>query len=110
MPLGGGALGLNVWVENNELLFYIGSPDAHVENVAALHIGKRGLKLRDFLVQLVGTFGLMIGHTTLPGGNKRTVHRTKVTCASICQQVSLAWIEHPLETGKQELFKYKETG
>ena len=24
MPLGGGDIGLNVWVENNELLFYIG--------------------------------------------------------------------------------------
>ena len=32
MPLSGGNLGLNVWVEGDDLLFYIGSPDSRLEN------------------------------------------------------------------------------
>lgn len=32
MPLAGGVLGLNVWVENNDLLFLMGSPDCMDEN------------------------------------------------------------------------------
>ncbi len=32
MPLGGGDVGLNVWVENNEILFYIGQSGTLDEN------------------------------------------------------------------------------
>ena len=32
MPLAGGNLGLNVWVENNDVLFYIGHPDSRIED------------------------------------------------------------------------------
>jgi hypothetical protein len=32
MPVGGGDIGLNVWVENNELLFYIGRSGTFDEN------------------------------------------------------------------------------
>jgi len=44
MPLGGGALGLNVWVENGELRFYIGSPDTHTEEGLLVKLGRIRLK------------------------------------------------------------------
>ncbi|MHC4982140.1 MAG: DUF5703 domain-containing protein [Planctomycetota bacterium] len=46
MPLGGGSIGLNVWVEDGELLFYISSPDAIDENSALLKLGR--VRLRFF--------------------------------------------------------------
>ena len=58
MPLGGGVFGLNVWVEDNELFFYIGSPDAHVENGFLVKLGrvriatKPAIFLRDFRQEL----------------------------------------------------------
>lgn len=45
MPLGGGKLGLNVWVEGDELLFYIGSNDAIDENLSILKLGRVRVKL-----------------------------------------------------------------
>lgn len=33
MPVGGGNLGLNVWAENDEVLFYIGSTDSLDEHL-----------------------------------------------------------------------------
>lgn len=45
MPLGGGKLGLNVWVEDDELLFYIGSNDAIDENLSILKLGRVRVKL-----------------------------------------------------------------
>ena len=36
MPIGNGDIGLNVWVENNELLFYMGRAGCRDENGALL--------------------------------------------------------------------------
>jgi hypothetical protein len=40
MPVGGGDLGVNVWVENNELLFYIGRAGCRDENGSLLKPGR----------------------------------------------------------------------
>lgn len=40
MPLNGGNLGLNVWAENDDLLFYIGSPDSRVEDEKLVKLGR----------------------------------------------------------------------
>jgi len=40
MPLVGGNMGCNVWVENNDLLFYFSSPGARGENGALLKFGR----------------------------------------------------------------------
>jgi hypothetical protein len=40
MPCGGGSIGLNVWVENNELLLYISKSDAFEENNALNKLGR----------------------------------------------------------------------
>ena len=45
MPLGGGAIGLNVWTAEGEIFFEIGSPDAIDENGALLKLGRIRLKL-----------------------------------------------------------------
>jgi hypothetical protein len=40
MPCGGGSIGLNVWVENNELLLYISKSDAFEENNGLYKFGR----------------------------------------------------------------------
>jgi hypothetical protein len=40
MPLAGGNLGLNVWVEGDDLLFYLGSPDSRVEDEKLVKLGR----------------------------------------------------------------------
>jgi hypothetical protein len=45
MPVGGGDIGLNVWVENNELLFYIARSGTFDENNEFLKLGRVRLKL-----------------------------------------------------------------
>ncbi|GAH13865.1 unnamed protein product, partial [marine sediment metagenome] len=40
MPVGGGDIGLNVWVENNELLFYIARSGTFDENNEFLKLGR----------------------------------------------------------------------
>lgn len=40
MPLVGGNMGCNIWVENNDLLFYFSSPGARDENGALLKFGR----------------------------------------------------------------------
>jgi hypothetical protein len=45
MPVGGGDIGLNVWVENNELLFYVGRSGTFDENNHMLKLGRVRLKL-----------------------------------------------------------------
>jgi len=71
MPVGGGDVGLNVWVENGELLFYIGKDAAFDENNQLLKLGRvrvrmapnpfepkasfrQVLKLRQGYVEIVG--------------------------------------------------------
>jgi hypothetical protein len=45
MPLSGGALGLNVWVEGGDLLFYIGHPDSRIEDGKLVKLGRVRLTL-----------------------------------------------------------------
>ena len=45
MPCGGGDIGLNVWVENNELLFYAGKSDAFDENNGLDKFGRVRVKI-----------------------------------------------------------------
>ena len=45
MPCGGGDIGLNVWVENNELFFYISQSGTFDENNALLKLGRVRVKL-----------------------------------------------------------------
>ncbi len=40
MPCGGGSIGLNVWVENNDLLIYISKSDAFEENNTLNKLGR----------------------------------------------------------------------
>ena len=45
MPCGGGDIGLNVWVENGEVLFYLSKSGTFDENNAMLKLGRVRLKL-----------------------------------------------------------------
>ncbi|MEQ8472874.1 MAG: DUF5703 domain-containing protein [Marinoscillum sp.] len=45
MPLGGGDIGLNVWMENDEVLFYISRSGTFDENNALLKLGRVRLNL-----------------------------------------------------------------
>jgi hypothetical protein len=45
MPCGGGDIGLNVWVENGELYFYISRSGTFDENNTFLKLGRVGVKL-----------------------------------------------------------------
>nr|WP_288809018.1 DUF5703 domain-containing protein [uncultured Sphingobacterium sp.] len=45
MPVGGGDIGLNVWVENGELLLYLGKTGAFDENNTLLKLGRLRLHL-----------------------------------------------------------------
>ena len=45
MPLGGGDIGLNVWTENNQILFYISRSGAFDENNSLLKLGRVRLTL-----------------------------------------------------------------
>ncbi len=45
MPLGGGNIGLNVWTENNEILFYIARSGTFDENNSLLKLGRVRLTL-----------------------------------------------------------------
>ena len=71
MPVGGGDVGLNVWVENNELLFYVGRSGTFDENNHMLKLGRvrisfepgpfsenatfrQELKLRQGYIEIIG--------------------------------------------------------
>jgi hypothetical protein len=45
MPLGGGDIGCNVWVENNDIIFYIGRSGTFDENNSMLKLGRVRLSL-----------------------------------------------------------------
>lgn len=45
MPCGGGSIGLNVWVENDELLMYISKSDAFEDNNGLNKMGRMRVKL-----------------------------------------------------------------
>jgi hypothetical protein len=48
MPVGGGDVGLNVWVESGELLFYIGRSETFEENNHMLKLGDSGERFPAF--------------------------------------------------------------
>ncbi len=56
MPVGGGDIGLNVWMENDELLFYIGRSGTFDENNHMLKLGRVRLKLSPNPFSREGTF------------------------------------------------------
>ena len=45
MPVAGGGLGLNIWVEGDDLLFYIGHPDSRIEDGKLVKLGRVRLSL-----------------------------------------------------------------
>ncbi|MEJ2614332.1 MAG: DUF5703 domain-containing protein [Ignavibacteriaceae bacterium] len=45
MPCGGGSIGLNVWVENDELLMYISKSDAFDENNGLDKLGRMRIRI-----------------------------------------------------------------
>lgn len=45
MPCGGGSIGLNIWVENNEILFYISKSDAFDDNNGLNKLGRVRVEL-----------------------------------------------------------------
>lgn len=47
MPCGGGETGLNVWTENNDILFYLSRSSCFDENNALLKLGRVRLSLPD---------------------------------------------------------------
>lgn len=72
MPCGGGDIGLNVWVENGDLLFYLSRSGAFDESNAMLKLGRVRLTLssdpfngNDFTQELK----LHEGHVVVSGGN-----------------------------------------
>ena len=74
MPCGGGDIGLNVWVENGDVLFYLSRSGTFDENNQVLKLGRVRLKLSshpfngaDFKQEL----HLQDGDVTISGGNTR---------------------------------------
>lgn len=73
MPCGGHDIGLNVWAENDELLFYIGKSDAFDENNGLLKLARVRVKLtpnpfagKDFRQE----FDLQDGCVKISGSNE----------------------------------------
>jgi len=82
MPCGGGDIGLNVWVEKGDLLFYIARSGTFDENNAMLKLGRVRVKLSpnpfaeggDFKQQLT----LQNGSVSISGKNGQLVAQVKV--------------------------------
>jgi hypothetical protein len=72
MPLGGGSLGLNVWVENNDLLFYIGHPDSRLENQKLIKLGRIRMSFTPFVFEkdFSQTLNLAESTITIKGSTK----------------------------------------
>lgn len=79
MPLGGGDVGLNVWVENGDLLFYIGQSGTFDENNQMLKHGRVRIKLdpspfKD-IIEFKQKLNLWNGNITIDAKNKdNSVH------------------------------------
>jgi hypothetical protein len=73
MPVGGGDIGLNVWVENNELLFYIARSGTFDENNEFLKLGRVRMRLTPNPFAAAGTFRqelkLREGYIEITGSN-----------------------------------------
>ncbi len=81
MPVGGGDIGLNVWVEKGELLFYLAKSGTFDENNAFLKSGRVRMKLspnpfegEDFRQELV----LKDGYIIISGKNGKVAADVKV--------------------------------
>ena len=81
MPCGGGDIGLNVWVEEGELLFYLSKSGTFDENNAFLKLGRVRMKLtpnpfegEDFKQELV----LKDGFVSISGSNGKVAADVKV--------------------------------
>jgi hypothetical protein len=76
MPCGGGSLGLNVWVENNEILYYIAPSGNLDENNSLLKSGRIRVKLspNPFASSFRQELDLKTGSTKITGtnGNDKT--------------------------------------
>lgn len=76
MPVGGSNLGLNAWVEEGDLLFYIGSPDAHDETGNNIKLGRIRITTtpsvfqKDYRQELVLYDGYIHFHSSLDDGSK----------------------------------------
>jgi len=73
MPLGGGNLGLNVWAENNEVLFYIGCPDSYDEQAVLRKLGRIRLTFtpNPFTKKFKQTLDLRRSTVTIEGVNEK---------------------------------------
>ncbi len=81
MPCGGGDIGLNVWVENGDLLFYLSKSGTFDENNAFLKLGRVRVKLmpnpfegKDFKQQL----SLRTGAVTVQGSHAGVTANIKI--------------------------------
>ncbi|HEY4788227.1 MAG TPA: DUF5703 domain-containing protein [Bacteroidales bacterium] len=81
MPCGGGDIGLNVWVENGNILFYISRSGTFDENNGFLKLGRVRIKLnpnpfagKDFRQELV----LKDGYVTIAGSNRGYSAQVKI--------------------------------
>jgi hypothetical protein len=77
MPVGGGDVGLNVWVQNNELFFYIGRSGTFDENNQMLKLGRVRIKLTPNPFRENGQFRqelkLQQGYVEITGNDPSTV-------------------------------------
>jgi len=71
MPLGGGDVGCNVWVENNDLIFYIGRGGTFDENGSMLKLARVRLQLspNPFKSNFKQELKLKQGHIEITGDN-----------------------------------------
>jgi hypothetical protein len=71
MPCGGGDIGLNVWVENGDVLFYISRSGAFDETNAYLKLGRMRLRLEPdpFSASFRQTLDLEKGHVIIEGSD-----------------------------------------
>lgn len=74
MPCGGGSIGLNVWTEANDILFYIARSGSFDENNALLKAGRVRLKLfpNPFAENFRQELDLKTGAIKISGGNNRS--------------------------------------
>ena len=75
MPCGGGEIGLNVWAEDGDILFYLARSSAFDENNALLKLGRVRLHLSDANFNNVFSQKLTLndGSVTFRGDNKTVV-------------------------------------
>lgn len=75
MPLGGGDIGCNVWVENNDIMFYIGRSGTFDENGSMLKLGRVRLQLspNPFKNSFRQELKLKQGHIEIKGDNNTVI-------------------------------------